>query len=190
MTLSQDDELLLNAYLDGELDPLEARSFEARLASEPALAGEIEAYRLLRSALRSDLAEDVPSPGLKRRIMSSPALRPPRHIPAWGSLAASFLAGAVLAGSITLGALHRQAGDEIASEVVSAHIRGLMAPISLTAIPAGKEAAAPPRSHEERGFLARTWTQGGVTYFAVSDAAVEELEAFVKLFRAEVARNG
>src|SRR5690349_24450275 len=85
MTLSQDDELLLNAYLDGEL-----RSFEARLASEPALAGEIEAYRLLRSALRSDLAEDVPSPGLKRRIMSSPALRPPRHIPAWGSLAASF----------------------------------------------------------------------------------------------------
>ena len=42
MTLSQDDELLLNAYLDGELDPLEARSFEARLASEPALAGEIE----------------------------------------------------------------------------------------------------------------------------------------------------
>lgn|SRR6186997_2105853 len=67
MTLSQDDELLLNAYLDGELNPLEARSFEARLASEPALAGEIEAYRLLRSALRSDLAEDVPSPGLKRQ---------------------------------------------------------------------------------------------------------------------------
>jgi len=62
--------------------------------------------------------------------------------------------------------------------------------ISLTEIPAGKEAAAPPRSYEERGFLARTWTQGGVTYFAVSDAAVEELEAFVKLFRAEVARNG
>jgi len=60
MTLSQDDELLLNAYLDGELNPLEARSFEARLASEPALAGEIEAYRLLRSALRSDLAEDHP----------------------------------------------------------------------------------------------------------------------------------
>jgi anti-sigma factor RsiW len=62
--------------------------------------------------------------------------------------------------------------------------------ISLTEIPAGKEAAAPPRSYEERGFLARTWTQGGVTYFAVSDIAVEELEAFVKLFRAEVARNG
>jgi anti-sigma factor RsiW len=251
MTLSKDDELLLNAYLDGELDPLEARRFEARLASEPAFAGEIEAYGLLRSALRSDLAEDVPSPGLRRRIMSSPALRPPRRTPAWGALAASFLAGAFLAGSITLGALHRQAGEETASEVVSAHIRGLMAPmptdvpssdhhtvkpwfngklafapvvpdlgsqgyplmgarvdvvglepaatlvytrgkhlISLTEIPAGKEAAAPLRSYEERGFLTRTWTQGGVTYFAVSDAAVDELEAFVKLFRAKVARNG
>jgi anti-sigma factor RsiW len=93
MTLSKDDELLLNAYLDGELDPLEAGRFEARLASEPGLAGEIEAYRLLRSALRSDPAEDVPSPGLERRIMSSPALRPRRRTPAWGSLAASFLAG-------------------------------------------------------------------------------------------------
>src|SRR5262249_5851016 len=64
MTLSKDDELLLNAYLDGELDSLEASRFEARLASEPALAAEIEAYRLLRAALRSDLAEDVPSPDL------------------------------------------------------------------------------------------------------------------------------
>jgi anti-sigma factor RsiW len=57
MTLSKDDELLLNAYLDGELDSLEASRFEARLASEPALAAEIEAYRLFRAALRSDLAE-------------------------------------------------------------------------------------------------------------------------------------
>jgi len=43
MTLSKDDELLLNAFLDGELDSLEASRFEARLASEPALAADIEA---------------------------------------------------------------------------------------------------------------------------------------------------
>jgi len=84
MTLSKDDELLLNAYLDGELDALEANRFEARLASEPALAAEIEAYRLLRAALRSDLAEDVPSPDLRRRITSSLDLRAPRRRPAWG----------------------------------------------------------------------------------------------------------
>ena len=251
MTLSKNDELLLNAYLDGELDPLEASRFEARLASEPALAAKIEAYRLLRAALRSDLAEDVPSPDLRRRVTSSLDLRASRRSPAWGALAASFLAGAVLAGSMTYGVLHRQAGDQVASEVVSAHIRSLMAPaptdvpssdhhtvkpwfngklafapvvpdlgskgyplvgarvdvvglepaatlvysrgkhlISLTQMPAGKEPVEPVRSYEERGFIARSWTQGGVTYFAVSDAAAEELEAFVKLFKAETAENG
>ena len=76
MTLSHDDELLLNAYLDGELDPLEARRFEARLASEPAFAGEIEAYGLLRSALRSDLAEDHP---LALSAALCPALLCVRH---------------------------------------------------------------------------------------------------------------
>jgi anti-sigma factor RsiW len=251
MTLSKDDEFLLNAYLDGELDPLQASRFEARLASEPALAAEIEAYRLLRAALRSDLAEDVPSPDLRRRVTSSLDLRASRRSPAWGALAASFLAGAVLAGSMTLGVLHRQAGNQVASEVVSAHIRSLMAPaptdvpssdhhtvkpwfngklafapvvpdlgskgyplvgarvdvvglepaatlvysrgkhlISLTQMSAGNEPVAPVRSYEERGFIARSWTRGGVTYFAVSDAAAEELEAFVKLFKAETAENG
>lgn len=251
MTLSRDDELLLNAYLDGELDPLEASRFEARLASEPALAAEIEAYRLLRAALRSDLAEDVPPPGLRRRITSSLELRAPGRTPVWGALAASFLAGAVLAGSMTIGVLHRQVGDEIASEVVSAHIRSLMAPaptdvpssdhhtvkpwfngklafapvvpdlgsqgfplvgarvdvvglepaatlvysrgkhlISLTEIPAVQASAMTTRSSEERGFLVRSWSKDGVTYFAVSDAAAEELDAFVKLFQAETAGKG
>jgi anti-sigma factor RsiW len=64
MTLSKDHELLLNAYLDGELDSLdslEASRFEARLASEPALAGEIEAYRLLCRHLISGAALHPPS---------------------------------------------------------------------------------------------------------------------------------
>jgi anti-sigma factor RsiW len=127
MNLSEEDELLLNAYLDGELDPLDANRFEERLASEPALAAEMEAYRLLRAALRSDLAEDVPSSSLRHRVTAGLDVRPPRQGFTWGALA-SFLTGAVLAGSISLGVLNHQAGDEIASEVVSAHIRSLMAP--------------------------------------------------------------
>jgi anti-sigma factor RsiW len=251
MNLSEEDELLLNAYLDGELDPLDANRFEERLASEPALAAEIEAYRLLRAALRSDLAEDVPSSSLRHRVTAGLDVRPPRQGSTWGALAASFLTGAVLAGSISLGVLNHQAGDEIASEVVSAHIRSLMAPapadvpssdhhtvkpwfngklafapvvpdlggrgyplvgarvdviglepvatlvyargkhlISLTEIPNGQAPAAPARSYEERGFLALSWSAGDVTYFAVSDAAADELEAFVKLFQAEAAGNG
>jgi hypothetical protein len=50
---------LVDAYLDGELPPLEADRFEQRLSSEPQLVAEVEAYRLLRAALRSDLEEDL-----------------------------------------------------------------------------------------------------------------------------------
>ena len=61
--------------------------------------------------------------------------------------------------------------------------------ISLTEMPAGNEAAGPARSYEERGFFARSWSKGGVAYFAATDAATEELPAFVKLFQAETQRQ-
>jgi len=77
MTLSTHEELLLNAYLDGELDPIEATRFEQRLVSDAALNARVETLRALRRALRSDLAEDVPSPELRRRIMAK-SNPPPR----------------------------------------------------------------------------------------------------------------
>ncbi|HZP09591.1 anti-sigma factor [Methyloceanibacter sp.] len=246
MTLSREDEVLLNAYLDGELSPLEADRFEQRLASEPALAAEIEAYRLLGAALRADMGEDVPPRDLRDRIESRLGIGHARSGEgrAWGSLAASFLAGAVLAGTLTFGAFNQQSGDQLASEVVSAHIRGLMAPapmdvassdhhtvkpwfngklgfapvvpdlgaegypllggridviglepaasliysrgkhlITVTELP--EERALPASSNQsERGYLVLSWSEGGVSYCAVSDAAPDELASFVKLFRA------
>jgi anti-sigma factor RsiW len=248
MTLAKEDELLVTAYLDGELPPLEANRLEQRISSEPALAAEIEAYRLLRVALRADLDEDVPSSDLKNRIQLRLSLPRPGRSRPWTSLAASFLAGAVLAGALISGALRHQAGDELASEVVSAHIRGLMAPapadvassdhhtvkpwfngklafapvvpdlgaqgypliggridvigleptaslvysrgkhlISVTEMPTGRAPSPPGASYAERGYLALSWSDGGVTYFAVSDAAPQELETFVKLFKAAAA---
>ena len=51
MTLSLQDELLLNAYLDGELDPIEAAQFEQRLVVDAALNAQVETLRALRRAL-------------------------------------------------------------------------------------------------------------------------------------------
>jgi anti-sigma factor RsiW len=242
---SEQDELFLNAYLDGELAPIEAARFEQRLAGDVALAAEIETRRVLREALRSDLADDVPSADLRRRIMAQVSPRSEPITRAWRSLAASFLIGAVLAGTATLSVVHDRAREDVAIQIVSAHIRALMAPqpidvpsldrhtvkpwfagklaftpkvvdlsaqgfplagaridvvglepvaslayrhgkhlISVMEMPNARGLAAPVETHVERGYLALTWSDGEVTYWAVSDAAAEELRTFVSLFQA------
>jgi anti-sigma factor RsiW len=248
MTLSKEDELLVNAYLDGELGPIEASRFEQRLQSEPSLAAEIEAYRLLRAALRADLDDDIPPRDLRDRIESRFETGGSGKGRAWASLAASFLAGAILSGAITFGTLNHQAGDELASEVVSAHIRGLMAPtptdvassnhhtvkpwfngklafapvvpdlgakgypllggridviglepaasliysrgkhlISVIEVPANRVDLSTESTRSENGYLVLSWKDGAISYFAVSDAAPQDLESFVKFFRAATA---
>jgi len=166
----------------------------------------------------------------------------------WLALAASFLIGAVLAGVTTFGALNYRAGDDVAAEIVSAHIRALMAPqpidvassdhhtvkpwfngklafaptvvdlgaqgfplvggridvvkgapaaslvyrhgkhlISLTEMSNTRGEPVSLERHLEQGYLALSWSEAGVTYWAVSDAASNELENFVALFRAATA---
>jgi anti-sigma factor RsiW len=248
MTHSPQDELLLNAYLDGELDPIEATRFEERLGADAALNAQAEAMRALREALRSDLADDMPSLELRRRIMAKLNLLPRADNNSWFALAASFLIGAVLAGVTTFGALNYRAGDDVAAEIVSAHVRALMAPqptdvassdhhtvkpwfngklafaptvadlsakgfplvggridvvrvapvaslvyshgkhlISLTEMPNMRGAPAPVTRHLEKGYLALSWSDDGITYWAVSDAAPNELENFAAQFRAATA---
>jgi anti-sigma factor RsiW len=163
----------------------------------------------------------------------------------WRALAASFLIGAVLAGVTSFGALNYRAGDDVAEQIVSAHIRALMAPqptdvvssdhhtvkpwfngklafaptvvdlgakgfplvggridvvkvapvaslvyshgkhlISLTEMPNTHGGPEPLEKHLEQGYRALSWSDEGVTYWAVSDAASDELEDFAALFRA------
>jgi anti-sigma factor RsiW len=250
VTISRQDELLLNAYLDGELEAIDAGRFEQRLGAERELAASVEAGRALRAALRSGLADDVPSPSLRPRILASIAPARPRAGASWRALAASFLMGAVLAGGLGVAVLQDRADDTLIDAVVSNHMRALMAPqpidipssdhhtvkpwfngkvpfapavpdlgaqgfplvggrldviglqpattivyaygkhlISVTAMPSAEAAAASITSKVERGYLALSWSEGGVAYWAVSDAAPQELERFVKLFRAEAARS-
>jgi len=134
MSVSEQDELVLNAYLDGALGPIEAARFEQRLAKEPELAAEVDARRVLGDCLRSGLAEDLPSDNLRRRIMAGVGsaevheARPWAR--SWSSLAASLLVGTLLGGGLIFGALNDRGGEDIANQVVSAHIRALMAPQS------------------------------------------------------------
>jgi anti-sigma factor RsiW len=59
--------------------------------------------------------------------------------------------------------------------------------ISLTEMPNARGTPASVENYFEHGYLAITWSDGGIAYWAVSDAAAGELESFVKLFQTAAA---
>ena len=121
--------LLLNLYLDGELDSLSARQLEQKLAADPNTATEFADLKALRQALRADIADDLPSAALRNRIVAM--AKPPRLTErtwSWRALAASMLVGALIAGSGTFSLLTYRPRVIVTDEVVASHIRALMAP--------------------------------------------------------------
>ena len=246
MTASTNDpRLLVNAYVDGELDPANALEFERQLANDPALATERERLEALRRVIAERLPREAAPPGLARRIEAAVGARPvPGRItshPSWRALAASVVVAAFLGSGATWLALSPVPAD--ADMVVANHVRALMAPrpvdvestdrhtvkpwfsgripeaprvvdlsndgfalvggrvdvigrapvptlvyrvrqhlISLSALPASRAAAMPET--QIAGYNVESWTDNGVTYWAVSNVAAADLDAFVKAFRA------
>ena len=245
MTMMDNDRLLLNAYIDGELDPAHALEFERRLADNPALTDERRGIEALRGAMRERLPRETASPALRRRVA---ALARPQPFATgwragWASMAASaavaFAAGSV-ATLVAIGPGNYEPGPEL---LVASHVRSLMANqtvdvassdrhtvkpwfngklpqsprvvdltaqgfalvggridvigltpvptlvyrvrehvISLTALPASRRGSAtiPPID----GYNIVEWTNGPLTYWAVSDVVASDLEKFAKAFRA------
>jgi anti-sigma factor RsiW len=50
----------------------------------------------------------------------------------------------------------------------------------------GGQAQIAPERSERRGYHPIRWTQGGMSFWAISDPNAEELEAFVQRLRASV----
>ena len=262
MPVSEEDQLLVGAYLDGELDPMNALALERRLAHDPALAAEHDRLAALQNVLRTKIVPEPPSDALRARIEKAVALRQPAwapssmalekavglrrpgRAPSWMALAASVMVAAALGSAVTFVATNPPQGETTADVVVSDHIRALMAPqpidvassdkhtvkpwfngripeaprvvdlgkddfplvggrldvigrdpvptlvyrhgkhiISLTAIPAPGKPDANPAERTDIGYNLVTWTEGGVTYWAVSDVAAASLAHFAELFR-------
>jgi anti-sigma factor RsiW len=126
---TENDRLLLNAYIDGELDPAHALEFEQRLTADSALAEERRRIEALRSAVQERLPRLAASPALRRRVA---ALAPSRPFAGswragWAALAASItiaFAGGTIA---TLLALGPAARDQLPELLVASHMRALMA---------------------------------------------------------------
>jgi anti-sigma factor RsiW len=239
-----DDRLLLNAYVDGELDPAHALEFEQRLAADPTLAAAHARLAALRGSIAARLPREQASPQLRRRVAA--LARPQAASPSWRALAASvavaFVAGSALTYAVRDFGTSAPAQLAPAQLLVASHMRSLMASqpfdvassdrhtvkpwfngklpesprvvdlssqgfqlaggridvidltpvptlvykrrlhvISLTALPT-KLGISPPRAID--GYNIVDWTDGNLTYWAVSDLAAPELEEFARAFRA------
>ena len=132
--LKDDDELLLNAYFDGELDPASAREFERRLERDESLRARYDRLQKLQHAVRSVPQAEMP-PGLQARIQSRldadrrnnvTVLR--RRTWSYQALAAAAVLGAVISSSVMMTMEQFGQRENVANEVVAGHIRGLLAP--------------------------------------------------------------
>jgi anti-sigma factor RsiW len=146
VSMKDNDELQMNAYCDGELDPASAIAFERRLADDESLKARYDRLMSLRRTLRSlpqyevpaslqarirsALDADRPSQPDRLRLASRPvhAGRPRQRSWSFQALAAAAVFGAVISSSVMLTLGRYDLHENVAREVVAGHIRGLLAP--------------------------------------------------------------
>jgi anti-sigma factor RsiW len=145
-SMKDSDELRLNAYCDGELDPASAIEFERRMADDESLRVQYNRLLSLRRAVRSIPLYDVP-PGLRARIKSTvdadrpgqaggpvqagyarQAGRTRQRSWSFRALAAAAVFGAVISSSVMLTIARYDLHEDVARQVVAGHIRGQLAP--------------------------------------------------------------
>jgi anti-sigma factor RsiW len=139
-SIKENDELQMNAYCDGELDPPSAIEFERRLADDESLKARYNRLLSLRRAVRSLPQYELP-PGLQARIQSAldadrpsqvgrpgQAGRPRQRSWSFQALAAAAVFGAVISSSVMLTIERYNLHEDVAREVVAGHIRSLLAP--------------------------------------------------------------
>jgi len=131
--LTDESDLLVGAYVDGELDASASLEFERRLDADPALKADYERLLALRGALRAKVPRDVASEVLRGRLaaMPAPASQSVRSRSFdWRQLAASCIAAALIASGGTAWLLGPGAGLSGSSEtasIVAEHRRALLA---------------------------------------------------------------
>jgi anti-sigma factor RsiW len=119
--------VLVDGYMDGELDLVRALEFEAHLHDCRACSRLCDDRRALATALRDGGLRFGPPPGLERRVVSRLRGGPPTRF-LWlrrFALAASLLL-AFGAGALLVGPFRSRTEPAPADEVVAAHVRSLM----------------------------------------------------------------
>ena len=71
--IHEESALTIHAYLDGELDPINALAVEKRMATDTALARECERVDALQRLMHQHLPRESPPPGLRMRVETAQA---------------------------------------------------------------------------------------------------------------------
>ena len=120
--------LLVHAYVDGELDPVNAIAVGQQIATDPALAAESVRVEALRRALREKLpATDMP-PGLEARVREAVGIGRMSSTPSWRAMAASIVLAMVVSSGATWFVTRTPTGDDVLESAVAGHLRALIAP--------------------------------------------------------------
>ena len=129
---SEDARKLLQAYVDGELDPPTIIELESHLATDPAARAACERLRELSAAIRSEADYHAAPARLAARLRASVPALPAgvgRRL-AWpGGLAfgASLAAAVVVTWIAAIGYLRPSADERIAQEALASHVRATLA---------------------------------------------------------------
>ena len=141
-----DTEIMLHALIDGELDAGHARDVEAHVAACPACAEKLKAFRAMRQAMAQAPLKEAAPAHLRNRIeaaLAVPAatISTPRQTwlaslraswrESWKNFFGGFAVGtalsAAVAVSLVIAVVRNDQNQQIASDVVSAHLRSLQA---------------------------------------------------------------
>ena len=146
---TEDDILLLHAYIDGELDPAGSLDMERRLAANPALSAERARIDALRHMLRTELPRETASPALLARIRAAVAAQNKTGRmrswsgPTWRALAASVVLSFAVGAASSWVAIQSPSSDGTGDAVLAGHIRGLMAAQAVDVVSSDRHTVKP-----------------------------------------------
>jgi anti-sigma factor RsiW len=131
----ENSRMLLNAYIDGELDVASTIELESEIEKSPALRQELERLSALQDLVQSRAARFNAPSHLRRSLAagSHDAAAESSGVSAWwrtiaiGASAGAVAAVALLLWSLGSTFLYQQTRGILIDEVVSAHLRSLMA---------------------------------------------------------------